>query len=107
MSRYLNRITAFNNLDFYKKILESRGVSKIEQYRTPILKDFEADSIIYIEKVWVDGDAFWKLSTEFYGSPNYWYIIARFNNAPTEAHVGIGDTIKIPLDLSTALQVVV
>ena len=51
--------------------------------------------------------SFWKISNDFYGSPEHWYIIARFNNTPTEAHVKIGDTIKIPISLAQALQVVV
>ena len=107
MSRYIDRITAFNELDFYKKMLDKRGVKRIEQYRTDRLKDFEIESVSYIERVWSDGDSFWKLSTEFYSDPQYWYVIARFNNAPTEAHVSVGDTIKIPLSLTTALQVIV
>ncbi len=107
MSRYDDRITAINNLDFYKDTLKKRGVKKIEQYRTQTLKKFNINTIDYVEKVWLDGDSYWKLSKEFYGDPQYWYIIARFNNRPTEAHINIGDLIKIPVRLSHALQVVV
>ena len=53
------------------------------------------------------GDSFWKLANQYYGDPKYWYIIARFNNAPTEASISIGDQIRIPISLSLALQVVV
>jgi len=106
MSRYINKITAINDLDIYKKTLEKRGVLRIEQYRTPSLKQFETSELDFIEKVWMDGDSFWKLSDEFYGDPKHWYLIARFNSAPTEAHIKIGDTIKIPINLSAVLQVV-
>ena len=107
MSRYNKSIKATNNLDFYKKELDSRGVKRIEQYRTPTLKRFNVDTIPCIERVWRDGDQFWKLSNQYYGDPQYWYIIARFNNMPTEAHVSVGDLIKIPINISLALQVVV
>ena len=107
MSRYRNVRTAVNSLDEYKETLDSRGVKKIKQYRTQVLKNYDDSRIDYIERVWLDGDTFWKLAREAYGDQNLWYIIARFNNTPTEAHVKIGDIIKIPLDLSIALRVIV
>ena len=107
MSRYIDRLKAINDLDLYKDTLKKRGVKRLTQYRTHSLKHFETDSLHYIEKVWTDGDSYWKLSDEFYGDPQYWYIIARFNNKPTEAHIKVGESIKIPLNLSVALQVVV
>tara|TARA_R100000315_G_C5107921_1_gene61721 strand:- start:43 stop:369 length:327 start_codon:yes stop_codon:yes gene_type:complete len=107
MSRYGDRSTGINNLDVYKDILDSRGVRKIKQYRTTELKQYEDSKIGYFKRIWKDGDTFWNLANRYYGDPSYWYIIARFNNAPTEAHVSIGDVIKIPADLSLALQKVV
>jgi nucleoid-associated protein YgaU len=106
MSRYKKSSKAINNLDFYKKEFEARGVKRIEQFRTPILKKFNTKTVPYVERTWKDGDLFWKLSNEYYGDPQYWYIIARFNNAPTEAHLSVGDLIKIPMNISLALQVV-
>jgi len=107
MSRYRNIRTAINSLDEYKETLDSRGVKSIKQYRTQTLKTFDDSLIDYIERIWLDGDSFWKLAREAYGDPSLWYIIARFNNTPTEAHVKIGDIIKIPLDLAMALRVIV
>ncbi len=107
MSRYIDYTKAINNLDRYKDILEKRGVKKIIQYRTRTMKHFDIESLHYVEKSWTDGDSYWKLSNEFYGDPQYWYVIARFNNKPTEAHIKIGESIMIPLNLSAALQVVV
>lgn len=107
MSRYNKNQTAFNELLEYKNLLDKRGVKRIEQYRTTSLKDVDLSMVDYVTRVWGIGDAFWKLSVEFYGEPKYWYIIARFNNMPTEASVSVGDQIKIPISLSLALQVVV
>ena len=107
MSRYKNVRTATNSLDEYKETLDSRGVKRIKQFRTQVLKNYDESAIDYIERVWLDGDAFWKLAKQAYGDPNLWYIIARFNNAPTEAHIKVGDVVKIPLDIATALRVIV
>ena len=90
MPRYLRRPTGFNFYEQYDETLEKRGVKSIEQYRTPRFKYFDDDDIAdleYIEYVWKNGDAFW-------------------NKKPTEAHVEVGETIKIPLSLARALQVV-
>ena len=106
MSRYNRRIIAINDLDQYRKTLDSRGVNRIEQYKTQTFKKFDIEDVEYVERIWLDGDSFWKISDGFYGDPAHWYVIARFNNTPTEAHVKIGDIIKIPIDLSQALQVV-
>ena len=106
MSRNKNRKKAVNDLKFYRDLLDSRGIRQLEQYRTLVLKNYKEESVEYFEYSWTQGDTFWKLSDKIYGDPKYWYLIARFNNSPTEAHVSIGDTIKIPINLTTALQVV-
>lgn len=102
MSR--NKIKAFNKSDQYKKVLEDRGVKVIEQYRTPIVKAIPNTTPSF-EYIWKQGDAFWRLSHKFYGDKQYWYVIAQFNNKPTESHINIGDTINIPYDVNEALQV--
>ena len=52
------------------------------------------DLIKYDTYYWTAGDRYWKLAEQYYGHRNYWYIIARFNNKPTEAHIDIGEEIK-------------
>lgn len=105
MSRYNNNLIATNDLDIYQDTFKKRGVTKIRQYRTKAFRNTNSDLLDYAERVWRDGDSFWKLSNKFYGNPDHWYVIARFNNTPTEAHVKVGDVIKIPINLSQALQV--
>ena len=70
-------------------------MDKIEQFRTPTLVEI-SDEISSFEYTWKLGDKFWQLAHSFYGDKNYWYIIAQFNNKPTESHLNIGDKIKIP-----------
>ena len=109
MSRYSERILSINDEEQYKNLLDKRGVKNIEQYRTLEKDVFEQkvyDSIETVNYVWKYGDAYWKLATKIYGDPKYWYVIASFNKRPTESHNKIGDTLKIPLNLADALQVV-
>ena len=60
----------------------------------------------YVEKIFSIGDKMYKYAHEVYGSTEYWWVIAWFNNKPTEHLLKAGDTIKIPISLSDALQVV-
>tara|TARA_Y100001937_G_C6992432_1_gene272701 strand:- start:201 stop:533 length:333 start_codon:yes stop_codon:yes gene_type:complete len=109
MSRYIRRLIATNNNDQYFKVFEERGVKKIEQYRTPEVVPADKELIDSVEchfHVWRTGDAYWKLSTNFYGTPDHWWVIASFNKKPTDSHNSIGDVIKIPFSLAEALQVV-
>lgn len=101
MSR--ERRKATNRNKQYKEVLEERGVDKIEQYRTPTLTEISSE-ISSFEYTWKFGDKFWQLAHSFYGNKKYWYIIAQFNNKPTESHLSIGDKIKIPYDLQEVLQ---
>ena len=109
MSRYLRRTLAINQDEQYKELFDKRGVTRIEQHRTPdftILEQEFFDSIDVYKHVWKYGDLYWKLSAKFYGDPQYWWVIATYNRKPTEAHVKLGELIKVPINLADALQVV-
>ncbi len=109
MSRYNDRRIANNSTEQYKELLDKRGVKKIKQYRTLEKAVYEQDmydSIETIDHAWRYGDMYWKLSSFYYGDPQYWWVIAGFNKKPTEVHNKIGDRIKIPIRLADALQVV-
>ena len=93
----------------YEKALKKRGVKSVEQHRTPTLREPSSEEIMdlhYVYRTWTLGDSFWKYATEFYGSPQYWWVIASINKVSSESAIKIGDTIAIPQDLATALQVV-
>jgi len=102
MSR--NKKKAVNTNNQYKEIFEERGVNRIEQYRTPTLKEVP-DTIPTFEYIWKYGDNFAIIAHKFFKNKKYWYVIAQLNNKPTEAHVEIGETIKIPYDINLVLQV--
>ena len=106
MSRYTGRKKGKNDTEMYEDVLEARGVKQIVQYTTPALKFPEPDVLRRIrtkEYIWQQGDKFWRLASQHYGDPKLWWLIAQFNQKPTEHHVAIGETIKIPIDLAVAL----
>ena len=103
MSRDRRRGTGINNEEQYADIFEARGVRSIEQLRTPKFSELpqNIDTVVH---VWKQGDTFWKLSNRYFGIPKYWYLIAKFNAKPTEAHISIGESILIPVDIKPLLR---
>ena len=57
-----------------------------------------------VDVFWGLGHRFYKLANQYYGDPQYWWVIAYFNKAPTEHHVQVGDRIQIPLPLEEVLN---
>ena len=93
----------------YSDLFEERDVKKIIQNRTYVLKQVPQEVLDSIRSdlyIWKYGDSFWSLATKYYGDPKMWWVIATFNRKPTEALLKIGDEIRIPLNLSDAMQVV-
>ena len=108
MSRYQGRFKAINNNEMYEDLFEKRDVKHIEQYTTPILKypnDEAKKNIKTTNYIWKQGDKLWRLASLHYGDPTLWWVIAQFNQKPTEMHLEIGDEIQIPVDLSSVLGV--
>jgi nucleoid-associated protein YgaU len=108
MSRYLNSRKAQNTNELYKETMDSKGLKKIIQFRTPVFKKVPEELFDQVETslyIWKYGDSYWALASKYYGDPTLWWVIAGFNKKPSETILKIGDEIKIPLNLSQALQV--
>lgn len=111
MSRYVKRKILVNNTKQYKEddIFENRGVKKVSQYISPRFKSFtreQYNSIPYVRHYWTNGDRYWKLANKYYNDPTLWWIIARWNFAPTESHLEEGQEIRIPTDLQRTLELI-
>jgi len=107
VSRYDEREIVENSLESYKDQLDNRNVKTIKHYSTPVLEyptDEEKGNLDVRAHIWKVGDRFYKLATEFYGSPEYWWIIAWYNRAPTESHFNLGDVVYIPKPLEAVLE---
>jgi len=79
----------------------------VKQYSTPInirLTAAQRRTITDVKHVWRTGDRYYKLADHYYGRPQYWWIIALYNNKPTEGHVRLGDMIRVPLPLEKYLR---
>lgn len=106
--RYKRRITARNDEQMYDQVFKTKGVKGIRQYvtpNTPRPTREEINKIRYYEYVWTVGDRFWSLADKIYGDKNLWYVIARFNNTPTEADVESGQIIRIPKNAQEAKRI--
>jgi nucleoid-associated protein YgaU len=104
--RYKNQNTFVNAREAYKRYLKKRGLDKIKQYDTPTFKHPTAEEIKNfnrINHVWKTGDRFFKLADEYYNDPALWWVIALYNQRPTEFHVKLGDVIFIPVPLESVL----
>jgi len=102
-SRYTN-VPFFRNLDrLYFSAFEERGVNYIDQYATNTFTS-ELTPGITVERVyWEVGDRLDKLASRAYGDATYWWVIARYNGRPTDAHFSFGDLVLIPQPLQLML----
>lgn len=110
MSRYNSRRIATNRNEQWEKTFEDRGVKEVKQYTTPRFKNPTEEELARIrtkDYMWKTGDMFWRLASVEFGDARLWWVIAKLNNSPTEALLEAGDILKIPLDIGTALEVLV
>ena len=115
-SRYRRKATLtgirhrFNrNRSQYRRAFVNRSPYKprITFYETPLLDHPTKQQRAAISKtphIWKETDSYWKLASFYYEDPAYWWIIAMYNQAPTESHLQPGEQIYIPTNLSEALQ---
>jgi len=106
-SRYKNRRKIKNEEEFYEEVFEDRGVNLVVQYSTPKLKRLtpaQRRRIQTIDHIWQYGDKYYKIAFKYYGNPEYWWVIAQFNYAPTEAHLVPGVVLKVPISLEDFLR---
>ena len=105
-SRNENRIILINKHEMYKKMRKERGIKHIRQFASPVLAKPTAYDVLNLDlatHIWSLGDKFYKLAYEYYGDTTYWWLIAWFNERPTEAHMKLGDLLTIPLPLEDVL----
>ena len=107
--RYFNQEIFTNMHTAYRRYLESRGKKDIIQYMTPRLKHpTEEDSLSFntVNHIWKSGDKYYKLANQHYNDPTMWWVIALYNQKPTEFHMVPGDIVYIPTPLETVLYYV-
>jgi nucleoid-associated protein YgaU len=106
-NRYDKRRVFFNRAEIYDNIFEDRGVNYMIQFNTPheaALSMEQIGSLKKIKRIWNIGDRLYKMAAEYYDDPTYWWIIAHFNQKPTEAHFTVGEPMYIPMPLARVLE---
>jgi hypothetical protein len=106
-SRYNNRDIKLNKSPLYKELLDNRGIRKLQQYTSANVEPLTSEQAITIEydtHVWKTGSRLYKLSERYYGNAEYWWLIAWYNNKPTESHFKMGDVVYIPLPFERILS---
>jgi hypothetical protein len=106
--RYKKRLLAFNGNELYSEHFKARGINSIDQYTTPQLTHAVPSQITkmnIINHAWTYGDKYYKLAHRYYKDSELWWVIAWYNQKPTESHVKIGDIIYIPTPLNEVLKV--
>jgi len=106
-SRYDNRTVFRNDDEHYKNFFEKRNVPLIRHYETARLlipSPDQINSLSVVQHIWTVGDRYYKLAADYYKNPKYWWLIAWYNQTPTEAHLKLGDLVYIPMPLERALS---
>ena len=94
--RYKNTETIKNKTEQFKPLFEDRGVDSIVHYRTFDMASIKLSYESPIIHIWTYGDRYFKLAQRYYNNPQIWWVIAKFNNRPTENMNAYGDLIMIP-----------
>ncbi len=105
--RYDRTRQILNRRRLYSEHFEERGVRHIQHYGSARMYHPTAEERSRLEvdrHVWKSGDRFYKLANRYYGNAKYWWILAWYNLAPTEAYINTGDIISIPISLSSIMQ---
>ena len=103
------RETFSNNTEEYKSLIKKRGRKFINQYETPRLVNVKSEDYVdldVVRRVWRTGDKLYKLASLYYNDPTMWWVIALFNNKPTEAHFNIGDIVYIPTSIEEIMNLI-
>ena len=86
-------------------MLDKRGLKAVEHYVSPKFAPIPEDMVKnaqYEVIIWTHGLTFYKLAAEYYGDPKMWWVLAHYNETPTEAFCQLGQRFLIPQ--STALS---
>ena len=107
MPRHGSNSKMENTEELYEEFFEERGINKIVHYKTanwPPLTASVRARFVTIRHRWKLGDKYWKLATTHYGDPKMWWLIAWYNETPTEAHLKQGDLVLVPKPVDKVLS---
>jgi nucleoid-associated protein YgaU len=105
--RYKNQQIFVNINEAYKRYLKkTRGMENIKQYDTPVFRHptiEEIKTLNVVSHIWKTGDRYFKLADQYYDDPEMWWVIALYNQKPTEFQLKLGDIVFVPTPLESVL----
>lgn len=106
-SRYQKRRVFLNKDRNYKNVFfRRRGIEETYQYDSPIFSypsnEFMSN-LNNVPLIWKATDKLYNVANEYYGSPEYWWVIAWYNKKASEAEFKTGDLFYVPLPLEDVL----
>jgi len=117
INRYQNPNTKVVNNDATKDVgpngnpmavnLARRGRTAIDHYAKQDFNEItEVDRASFENEKYIFklGDRLFKIAFDAYGDTRYWYLIAWWNQKPTDLHCRVGDILYIPRPLKDVLQ---
>ena len=107
-SRNTNRRVFRNRNRKYLDIFKRKKRIGLLQWTTPFNRRISPSNkaaIFEISHIWKTGDRYYKLAEQYYGNPEYWWLIARYNQTPTEGHIRLGTILFIPTPINTLLDI--
>lgn len=105
--RYDKRQILENDRPEFQDMLKERARNYFLHYDTPQLRYPSVDEMAKLNtvtEVWKKGDRLYKYAHEYYGDPQLWWIVAWYNQRPTEGNLRLGDIVEIPLPLEQILK---
>ncbi len=107
-SRYDNVDKFINNNQVYYNTFKDRGITQVQQYGTRHLKFPTGEQITelnIVSHVWAYGDRYSNLAHQHYGDVKLWWVIAFFNQQPTETNFAFGDLVFVPHPIERVLSI--
>ena len=109
MARYSDRRKFFLDDELYKKLLSQRDRRSIVHYESPTLppKDSALTRQLNIDYfTWLMVHNYYKVASKVYGRRELWWVIAWYNEKPSDTLIERGETIKIPRPVETVISYV-
>jgi len=102
-SRYSNvNIFLNKNKDYKNTFYDKRDISQAFQYGVSQIKYPSEQVRAQLENiplVWKSTDTLYNIAHQYYGFPDYWWVVAWYNKKASEAEFKVGDVYFVPLPL--------
>ena len=102
----ISKVKSDKNSPFASEYLNKIGAESINHCNLGFFGEITTEfleSINKIEHVYTNSDKLSKLAQKYYRDPKLWWVIAWFNQKPTDSHCKVGDIIEIPIPLRDVL----